>query len=150
MGANQQGLEPGLAPRQLENQVHPCFSSPGEAVLLQLTQAPQTLLEDLAHVHQPQRIPTGMAGNRELMQVSQEALLELNLCHGGTCSVVVSHPALHIRALGFPSCESPDTVQVRQGTQFGVGRDQRCPQLQGRCTDQTISRIAVHKQTTAR
>ena len=65
------------------------------------------------------------------------------------CAVVI-HPRLHISALAYLSCESPDTVQFRQRTQLGVGRDQGRPQLQGRCTDQAISRIAMQKQVAAR
>jgi hypothetical protein len=39
-------------------------------------QGTQPFLQGTAHGQQPQRIPAGMAGNRELVEISEQAVLQ--------------------------------------------------------------------------
>jgi hypothetical protein len=61
--------------RQLQDQVHPCFSRAIEVALLELAQCREPFAQALPHPHQPERIPAGMARNGELMEIRQQARL---------------------------------------------------------------------------
>ena len=81
MRSDQQGPALRVSSRELEDQVGSLFSVIGERVLLQRTEAPQPLPEQLAHRHQPQGIPTGVTRHRELPQVRAQTLLERRDIH---------------------------------------------------------------------
>jgi len=50
-------------------------------VLLQRPQGAQPFAQGTAHAQQPQRIPAGMAGNRELVEISKQVVLQIRVRH---------------------------------------------------------------------
>jgi hypothetical protein len=83
-GADQQRLEAGVLAGEPEDQVGAGLDSLLEAVLFHLPKGGELLVDEGAHAHQPQPIPLGMAGPGQLLEVSEQAVLELPLAipHG--------------------------------------------------------------------
>ena len=76
MSTHQQGAALGLPAGQAQDQVSAPIAAAAKSVFLQRPQSAQPLAQCIAHAHQAQRIPAGMARYRELLKIGEQASLE--------------------------------------------------------------------------